>query len=135
MARTSQEIERAGAELEHVLAPVRGTRSVLYERNLGGLYLDIVPRAPALARYGMRVADVERTIEGAIGGLPIGTTVEGRNRFTISVRYPQDARGDADEIKRVLVLAPHPGSRRRRWPRCTSRSASSPTWRSPPGRR
>jgi Cu(I)/Ag(I) efflux system membrane protein CusA/SilA len=98
-----KEIERVGVALERVLAPIRGTRSVLYERNLGGLYLDIVPRADALARRGLRIADVEDVIEGAIGGLPIGTTVEGRNRFTINVRYPQDARGDADEIRRILV--------------------------------
>ena len=97
------EIEKVGVALEHVLAPVPGTRSVLYERSLGGLYIDIVPRAEALARYGLRVADVESVIEGAIGGLPIGTTIEGRNRFSINVRYPQDRRADIEELKRVLV--------------------------------
>ena len=67
---------------------------MLYERNLGGLYLDIVPKPDELARYGLRVADVERVIESAIGGTPIGTTIEGRNRFSINVRYPQDLRSD-----------------------------------------
>jgi Cu(I)/Ag(I) efflux system membrane protein CusA/SilA len=97
------EIERVGTELEHVLAPIAGTRSVLYERNLGGLYVDIVPRPEKLARYGLRVGDVERLIESAIGGTPIGVTVEGRNRFSINVRYPRDARGDLEALRRLLV--------------------------------
>ncbi|HVX96433.1 MAG TPA: efflux RND transporter permease subunit [Polyangia bacterium] len=97
------EIERMGAELERVLAPIAGTRSVLYERSLGGLYVDIVPRPEKLARYGLRVADVERLIESAIGGTPIGVTVEGRNRFSINVRYPRDARGDLEALRRMLV--------------------------------
>jgi Cu(I)/Ag(I) efflux system membrane protein CusA/SilA len=98
-----EEIERVGGALEHLLAPIPGTRSVLYERNLGGLYLDIVPRADELARYGLRVADVEREIETAIGGAPIGVTIEGRNRFSINVRYPQDLRGDLEALRRVLI--------------------------------
>jgi Cu(I)/Ag(I) efflux system membrane protein CusA/SilA len=97
------QIEAIGATLEHVIAPVKGTRSVLYERNLGGLYVDIIPRPEALGRYGLRVADVESVVETAIGGAPIGTTIEGRNRFTINVRYPRDLRGDLDALRRVLV--------------------------------
>src|SRR5882762_4362736 len=100
------EIERIGHELENVVAPVPGTRSVLYERNLGGLYLDIVPDRDALARYGMRVGDIERVIESAIGGTPISTTVEGRNRFSINVRYPQDLRSNIEKLRQVLVPAP-----------------------------
>ena len=80
-----------------------GTRSVLYERNLGGLYLDIIPNRDELARYGLRVGDVERVIESAIGGTPIGTTIEGRNRFSINVRYPQDLRSDIESLRRVLI--------------------------------
>jgi Cu(I)/Ag(I) efflux system membrane protein CusA/SilA len=97
------EVEKVGVSLEHILAPIKGTRSVLYERNLGGLYLDIIPKPDELARYGLRVADVERVIETAIGGTPIGTTVEGRNRFSISVRYPQDLRSDLESLRQVLV--------------------------------
>ncbi len=97
------EVERVGVSLEHVLAPIKGTRSVLYERNLGGLYLDIIPKPDELARYGLRVADVERVIESAIGGTPIGVTIEGRNRFSINVRYPQDMRSDIESLRRVLV--------------------------------
>src|SRR5205085_3279443 len=82
------------------------TRSVLYERNLGGLYLDIVPDRDALARYGMRVGDIERVIESAIGGTPVSMTVEGRNRFSINVRYPQDLRNNIEKLRQVLVPVP-----------------------------
>ena len=97
------EIEKVGVRLEALLKPIGGTRSVLYERNQGGLYIDIVPLRDALGRYGLTVGDVERTIESAVGGAPIGTTVEGRNRFSINVRYPQDARSDLERLRGVLV--------------------------------
>jgi copper/silver efflux system protein len=97
------EIEKAGVALENLISPIKGTRSVLYERNLGGLYLDIVPNRDALARYGLRVGDVQRTIEAAIGGTPISTTIEGRNRFSVNVRYPQDLRSDMERLRQVLV--------------------------------
>ncbi len=99
------EIEKIGIALERILAPVLGTRSVIYERNQGGLYVDIVPQRDALARYGLTVGDVERTIEAAIGGAVVSTTIEGRARFSINVRYPQDVRGDVEKLRRVLVPA------------------------------
>ncbi|MBI2389529.1 MAG: efflux RND transporter permease subunit [Deltaproteobacteria bacterium] len=97
------EIEKIGVALEKVIAPIPGTRSVIYERNQGGLYVDIVPRRDDLARYGLTIGDVERTIEAAVGGAPVSTTIEGRARFTINVRYPQDLRNDLDKLRRVLV--------------------------------
>jgi copper/silver efflux system protein len=97
------EIEKVGVALERTLAPIRGTRSVFFERNTGGLYLDIVPRREALARYGLTVGDVNRVVEAAIGGTPISVTVEGRNRFTVNVRYPQDLRSDLDRLRRLPV--------------------------------
>ena len=102
------EIEKIGTKLEEVLSAVPGTRSVLYERSLGGLYLDIVPRSEVLARYGLRLGDLQRVIESAIGGLPITTTVEGRNRFTVNVRYPQDLRSDPERLREVLIPVPMP---------------------------
>jgi Cu(I)/Ag(I) efflux system membrane protein CusA/SilA len=104
------EIEKVGTKLEQLLSPIPGTRSVLYERNLGGLYIDIIPRPEALARYGLRVGDVQAVIESAIGGTPIGVTIEGRNRFSINVRYPQDLRSDIDKLRRVLVPVSPSGS-------------------------
>jgi copper/silver efflux system protein len=104
-----EEIERVGTALEGLLATIPGTRSVIYERSLGGLYVDILPRPEDLARYGLRVADVEEVIETAIGGTPIGMTIEGRNRFSISVRYPQDLRSDLDQLRELPVPLPMAG--------------------------
>ncbi len=97
------EIEKVGTLLEGMLAPIPGTRSVLYERNLGGLYVDVIPDRKAMARYGLTVGDVQRVVEAAIGGATIGTTVEGRNRFSINVRYPQDLRDDVEKLRQVLI--------------------------------
>ncbi len=105
------EIEKLGVKLERILAPIPGTRSVYYERNTGGLYLDIYPNREALARRGLTVGDVQRTIEAAIGGASVTTTVEGRARFSISVRYPQDLRSDVERLKQVLVPVPGAGGR------------------------
>jgi copper/silver efflux system protein len=103
MGTSLAEIEKVGVALEQVIAPIPGTRSVFYERNAGGLYVDIVPRREALARYGLTVGDVNRVVEAAIGGTPISVAVEGRNRFTVNVRYPQDLRSDLDRLRRLLV--------------------------------
>ena len=97
------EIEKVGVALEGLLAGVRGTRSVYYDRNDGGLYVDIVPDRAALARVGLTVGDVQRFVEAAIGGAPIASTVDGPARFTISVRYPRDLRGDVERLKRLLI--------------------------------
>jgi copper/silver efflux system protein len=106
MGSDLEAIERVGVALERVLAPVPGTRSVYYERNTGGTYVDVVPDRDALARHGLRVADVQRTVEAAIGGSPVATTVEGRNRFSINVRYPQDLRADLDGLRQLPVAVP-----------------------------
>lgn len=97
------EIERAGSELERVLAQVPGTRSVFYERSQGGLYIDIVPDRQALARYGLTVGDLNDVVESAIGGEPITTAVDGRNRFSINVRYPKDVRDNVEKLRQVRV--------------------------------
>jgi len=99
-------IEQAGESLEAVLRGVPGTRSVLYERSLGGTYVDILPDRQALARYGLRVDDVNRMVETAIGGETVSTTVEGRSRYTVNLRYAEDFRSSVDALKRVLVPLP-----------------------------
>ncbi|HKQ57596.1 MAG TPA: efflux RND transporter permease subunit [Candidatus Eisenbacteria bacterium] len=96
-------IERIGMELEHAISDVPHTRSVYSDRNTGGFYLDIVPRREALARYGLTLGDVQDVIEAAVGGEPIETTVEGRDRYTINVRYPGELRRDIESLRRVLV--------------------------------
>lgn len=96
-------IERTGTELESVLRSVPGTRSVLYERSLGGTYVDVIPRRDALTRYGMQIEDLNDVVSSAIGGEPITTTVEGRKRFTVNVRYKEDFRSSPERLRSVLV--------------------------------
>jgi copper/silver efflux system protein len=97
------EIERAGEELERVLTPLPGTRSAYYERSMGGAYVDILPNREAMARYGMSVGDLNEIIEQAIGGEPLTVTVDGRNRFSVNVRYPRDIRESVERLRSVLV--------------------------------
>ncbi|MGH7729625.1 MAG: efflux RND transporter permease subunit [Candidatus Eiseniibacteriota bacterium] len=96
-------IERIGMDLEHAVSRVPHTRSVYSDRSTGGFYLDIVPRRESLARYGLTVGEVQDVIEAAVGGQPIEMTVEGRNRFTINVRYPEELRQDIERLRHVLV--------------------------------
>ncbi len=103
------EIERIGKRLEQIVGAVPGTRSAFYERNLGGLYLDVIPDRDALARYGLRISDVESVVEASIGGAPVSTTIEGRNRFSINVRYPRGLRADIARLRQVLVPLPGGG--------------------------
>ena len=130
--RDLDEVERVGTALEHVIAPIPGTRSVIYERNLGGLYVDIIPKPEKLGRYGLRVGDVERVIESAIGGTPIGTTVEGRNRFSISASGTRgtcaatSTRSGACSSRSWAARRRRPPGRARAWgrrARCGLRSA------------
>jgi Cu(I)/Ag(I) efflux system membrane protein CusA/SilA len=100
------EIERVGTSIERVLHDVPGTRSVLFERSVGGLYVDVIPNRERLARYGLQVEDVNEVIESALGGLPVTTTVEGRNRFTVNVRYAQDFRTNLEAVRDVEIPLP-----------------------------
>jgi Cu(I)/Ag(I) efflux system membrane protein CusA/SilA len=99
-------IEQIGQQIETVLAPVRGTRSVYYDRTLGGYYLDFHIKREEAARYGLTVGEVEDVIETAIGGKNITQTVEGRERYPINVRYARELRDDVETLKRVLVPTP-----------------------------
>jgi copper/silver efflux system protein len=96
-------IERIGMDLERTVSGVPHTRSVYSDRSTGGFYLDIIPSRQALARYGLTVGEVQDVIEAAVGGQPIEVTVEGRNRFTINVRYPSELRQDIERLRHVLV--------------------------------
>jgi Cu(I)/Ag(I) efflux system membrane protein CusA/SilA len=98
-------IAAIGEELEAILRPVEGTRSVYAEREMGGFYLDFVPDRDEIARYGLRVMDVLEVVETAIGGLVIDRTIEGRERYTINVRYPRGLRDDVRSLERVLVTS------------------------------
>lgn len=97
------EISKLGERLESVLKDVPGTRSAYSERTTGGLYLDIIPKRREIARYGLNVEEVLMLVETAIGGMAIDKTVEGRERYTINVRYGRELRDDPEKLKRVLV--------------------------------
>jgi Cu(I)/Ag(I) efflux system membrane protein CusA/SilA len=101
-----EEIARVGESLENILRDVPGTRSVYAERELGGFFIDFVPDRAAIARYGLRLMDVMNVVETAIGGLDIDTTIEGRERYRVNVRYPRELRDTPEELARVLVPIP-----------------------------
>ena len=101
-----KEIERLGLDIESALKPLHGVRSVFAERVTGGYFVDIDLRRESLARYGLTVDDAQMVIQSAIGGENVSTTVEGRERYPISVRYGQEFREDLDSLKKVLVPAP-----------------------------
>jgi copper/silver efflux system protein len=100
-----EEIGRIGKDVEAALATVSGTRSAFAERTTGGYYLNFKVDRDAIARYGMTVGDVQDVVETAIGGKTISQTVEGRERYSINVRYFRDERSDLESLKRVLVAA------------------------------
>jgi Cu(I)/Ag(I) efflux system membrane protein CusA/SilA len=97
------QIAKLGEHLESVMREIPGTRSVFAERTTGGYYLDITPNRAEIARYGLNVEDVLMQVEISIGGMAIARTIEGRERYTINVRYSRELRDDVDKLKRVLV--------------------------------
>ncbi|HVZ64172.1 MAG TPA: CusA/CzcA family heavy metal efflux RND transporter [Opitutaceae bacterium] len=99
-------IQDVGVQIEKALTDFPNTRSVFAERTTGGYFLDFTVKREAAARYGLTSGDVNDIIETAIGGKTIATTVEGRERYPISVRYARDFREDLDALKRVLVPTP-----------------------------
>jgi Cu(I)/Ag(I) efflux system membrane protein CusA/SilA len=103
MGSDLQEIERIGTELEGILNPVPGTRSVFAERAAGGYFVDFDLKRDRLARYGLTIKEAQEVIMSAIGGEPITTTVEGPERYTVNVRYARELRDDLPKLQRVLV--------------------------------
>jgi Cu(I)/Ag(I) efflux system membrane protein CusA/SilA len=104
-----EEMERLAKEIEAVVKTVPGTSSAFAERITGGYYLDIEPDRGALARYGLTIGDVQDVISTALGGELVTTTVEGRERFGVIVRYPRELRSDPQRIA-AEVLVPTPAS-------------------------
>ncbi len=105
------ELDRTAKEIEAVVRKVPGTTSAYAERVIGGYYLDIVPDRDALARYGLLIGNLQDTIAMALGGEAVTTTVEGRERYTVNVRYPRDFRDNPEAIARdVLVSLPGGGA-------------------------
>jgi Cu(I)/Ag(I) efflux system membrane protein CusA/SilA len=97
------EIERIGLEVEKTLKAVPGTRSAYAERANTGYFLDFDINRDEIARYGLLIEDVQEVIESAIGGMNLTTTVEGRERYPVNIRYGRELRDDIDKLRRVLV--------------------------------
>lgn len=103
MGQDIKTIEMIGIDIEHILRDIKGTRSVFAERVGGGYYVNFTPRRSALARYGLTLSDLQMVISTAIGGENIITTVEGRERYSVNVRYERDFRSSIDSLERVLI--------------------------------
>ena len=101
-----EEIERIGHEIEQALHGVNGTASVYAERTTGGYFLDFTIKRDALARYGLTIDDAQSVLMTAVGGETATTTVEGRERYAVSVRYQRGYRSDLQSLERVLVQIP-----------------------------
>jgi len=101
-----KQLEKVGAQIEQVLRDIPGTRSVFAERVAAGQYLDFVIDRERAARYGLNVGDIQDVILSAIGGMTITNTVEGLERYPVSVRYGRELRDDIEKLKRILIATP-----------------------------
>ncbi len=99
-------IEGIGIQLEAILKDIPGTRSVYAERVAGGYFLDFDLKRDELARYGLSIEDAQMVVMSAVGGENITTTIEGRERYPVNVRYARELRDDVEELQRVLVPTP-----------------------------
>ncbi|WP_264876839.1 efflux RND transporter permease subunit [Vibrio agarivorans] len=100
-------IEQIGAELEPLLSRLPGTASVYAERVAGGRYVTIDIKRRAAARYGLNINDVQQVISTAIGGMNVGETIEGLERYPINVRYPQDYRDSVVKLQNLPLVTPN----------------------------
>jgi Cu(I)/Ag(I) efflux system membrane protein CusA/SilA len=100
-----ESIEQAGLAFEKVLKEVPSVKpsSVFYDRAVGAPYLEIKLNRQAMARYGMTVADVQEIIQVAVGGMTLSTSVEGRERFPMRVRYARELRDNPEDLKNILI--------------------------------
>jgi Cu(I)/Ag(I) efflux system membrane protein CusA/SilA len=98
-----EELERIGKEIETAMKDVPGTRSAYAERVTTGYFLDFNIDRKEIARYGLNVDDVQEIVQTAVGGMNLTTTVEGRQRYPVNVRYARELRNDVEKLKKVLV--------------------------------
>ena len=104
MGQDLKVIEQISRDVEGAIKTVPGTSSAYAERIMGGYYLDIEPDRRQLARYGLSLADVQEVVASAIGAETVTTTVEGRERYAVVVRYPRDMRSDPVTISREVLV-------------------------------
>ena len=99
-------LDMIGKQIEGLLPSVRGTNTVFAERAVGGKYLDIAVDRDAVARYGLTTGDAQSAIATAVGGMEAGQMIEGRERYSVLVRYPRGLRDDPQQIADILVATP-----------------------------
>jgi Cu(I)/Ag(I) efflux system membrane protein CusA/SilA len=99
-------LQELGQQVESVISNIPGTLSVYSERVVGGNYFDFEIDREQAARYGLTMGDIQDVIQTAIGGMNITTTIEGRERYPINLRYSRDLRDDINKLKRVLISTP-----------------------------
>jgi Cu(I)/Ag(I) efflux system membrane protein CusA/SilA len=99
-------LQALGQRIEQVMQSVPGTRSAFAERGVSGFYVDIEIDRPEAARYGLNVGDIHGALMATVGGVDAATTVEGRERYSVNVRYPRELRDDVHKIQDVVVPAP-----------------------------
>ncbi|MBB3186080.1 efflux RND transporter permease subunit [Microbacter margulisiae] len=102
-----QSIEKAGLQFEKILKEVPSIQasSVFYDRSVAAPYIEIKLNREAMARYGMKVSDVQNVLQVALGGMTLTTTVEGRERFPVRVRYARELRSTPEQLKHILIPA------------------------------
>jgi len=100
------ELERIASEVEAVIRQVPNTSSVFAERVMGGNYIEFNINRDEISRYGLRVGDVQEVLEVALGGMPLTTTVEGLERYTVNLRYDRDFRENIEALREIIVPTP-----------------------------
>jgi len=99
------QMQTIARQVEAALKSVPGTTSAYAERVVGGYYLEVIPNRDRLARYGLMISDVQDVVATALGAEAITTTVEGRERYTVAIRYPRDLRSDPQAIAKDVLIA------------------------------
>jgi len=98
-----KKIEEIGVEIEKIIKDLKGTRSVYSERTTGGYFIDFNIKREVISRYGLSVKEVEDLLMTAIGGANLTTTIEGRERYGVLLRYPRDYRDNVEKLKKIVI--------------------------------
>jgi Cu(I)/Ag(I) efflux system membrane protein CusA/SilA len=104
LGRDYGELEKVAREVEAAIRSVPGTTSAYAERVTGGYFLDVMPDRERLAQYGVLVEDIQQAVASALGGATVTTTVEGRERYSVNVRYPRDLRSNPRAIAQEILV-------------------------------
>ncbi|MCG7554618.1 CusA/CzcA family heavy metal efflux RND transporter [Pseudoalteromonas sp. Of11M-6] len=97
-------IQKIGQDLERILSQVEGTASVYSERVAGGRYIKVDILRDKAARFGLNIADVQQVVATAIGGMDVTQTIEGQERYPVSLRYPQDLRDSPEALRKLPIV-------------------------------